>query len=134
MHERLSCYYKEDPDSGHSTRIGTALDGNGIYGQFINGGVKPTDLDACHGRTGVTPDSDGKEVYYYVITAEPPFTVGCFGPVSSIEECRKLYPSCGDGDEITITTTYGSGQYDLECPCYNSEGNNVGDGKPGYMP
>ena len=134
MHERLSCYYEADATTSHSTRIGTALDGNGIYGMNINGGVPPTDLDACHGRTGVTPDSSGAEVYYYVITAEAPFTVGCFGPIDSLEACQALYDGCGDGDTETVTTSYGTDDYDLECPCYNSQGNNLGDGKPAYMP
>ena len=48
--------------SGHSTRIGTAGDGKGIYGPFIDGGCEPSDLDVCGGRWGVTPDSDGKRV------------------------------------------------------------------------
>lgn len=64
----MSCLYKEDSANHHSTRVGTALDGNGIYGHNIDGGCAPTDLDACGGRTGVTPDSNGQEVYYYVIT------------------------------------------------------------------
>ena len=37
-HERMNCLYTADPVTGHSTRIGTALDGNGIYGHNIEGG------------------------------------------------------------------------------------------------
>ena len=61
-HESMSCLYRQDPDTGHSTRIGTALDGHGIYGKFISGGILPNDLDGCNGRLGVTPDSNGKRV------------------------------------------------------------------------
>jgi len=49
-HERMNCLYKADSATGHSTRIGTAADGNGIYGHNINGGCEPTDLDWCGGR------------------------------------------------------------------------------------
>jgi hypothetical protein len=66
-HERMTCLYTQDSTSGHSTRIGTANDGRGIYGKFVNGSVLPTDLDACNGRSGVTPDSGGLTVYYYVV-------------------------------------------------------------------
>ena len=58
-HERMSCLYESDASTGHSTRVGTAADGNGIYGMYIDGGVLPTDLDTCCGRSGVTPDSNG---------------------------------------------------------------------------
>ena len=49
-HERMNCLYTADPATGHSTRIGTAADGNGIYGHNIDGGCEPTDLDWCGGR------------------------------------------------------------------------------------
>ena len=59
----MSCLYESDASTGHSTRVGTAFDGNGIYGKYIGKNEKvPTDLDACGGRTGVTPDSNGKSV------------------------------------------------------------------------
>lgn len=120
-HEKMGCLYSADPSTQHSTRIGTALDGNGIYGKYIDGGVAPTDLDACGGRYGITPDSNGKTVYYYVVQDVAPFTVGCFGPVSSVDECRALYSSCGDGDEMTITTASGTMQYDPDCPCFDKD-------------
>eukprot|EP00854_Cymbomonas_tetramitiformis_P007695 gene7695-9157_t len=108
-HERMSCLFSSDPETGHSTRIGTMMDGNGLYGKYVAFDTLPTDLDACGGRTGVTPDSNGNEVYYYMVQERAPFTVGCFGPVSSIAECRALYSDCGNGDEITVTTAdYGT--------------------------
>merc|ERR1719440_147017 len=58
-HEKMDCLYSADPETKHSTRIGTAGDGNGIYGMYIDGGVVPDDLDWCGGRYGVTPDSNG---------------------------------------------------------------------------
>lgn len=125
-HERMGCLYTSDTATGHSTRIGTALDGNGLYGKYVDGGKVPTDLDACGGRTGVTPDSNGEEVYYYVVQDQPPFTVGCFGPVNSLEECKALYATCGD-DATEITTAAGSQLYDLDCPCYENGINVVRD-------
>jgi len=119
-HERMSCLYTAAPTTGHSTRLATMLDGRGLYGKFVATDTLPADLDACGGRTGVTPDSNGEPVYYYMVQDRPPFTVGCFGPVTSVEQCRSLYPdSCGNGDEITVTTdNYGSFRYDPDCPCY----------------
>jgi len=131
-HERLgygvsSCAISTvDPITGHSKRIATAVDGKGIYGPQITGGCAPTDLDVCGGRWGVTPDSKGKRVYYYVVQPFAPFTIGCFGPpkaktkAKQMAECRALYPKC-DGKAKTITTVYGTGQYDLDCPCFDPQ-------------
>ena len=51
-HERMNCLYSADPTTKHSTRIGTAADGNGVYGHNVDGGCEPTDLDcgAAGGR------------------------------------------------------------------------------------
>lgn len=135
-HERMSCLYQPDPVTKHSTRIGTAGDGHGIYGKHIHGGVEPDDLDACGGRFGITPDSNGQQVYYYSITSSAPFSVGCYGPVQSVQECRDLYPNtCGSGATVeTVTTVYGSGQYTLDCPCFDKDQSNVvGQGRPGFL-
>lgn len=136
-HERMSCLFETDEQTGHSTRLGTALDGNGMYGTFVNGGVLPTDLDVCHGRTGVTPDSNGEEVYYYMVTEEAPFSIGCYGPIDTVRECRDLYPECGNGDRYNVTTDWGTDLYDLDCPCFDNDGCNLGpancDGRPAYM-
>lgn len=135
-HERMQCLYESDPRTGHSTRIGTAADGNGIYGRFIDGGVEPTDLDACGGRFGVTPDSNGQVVYYYPVTSAAPFVLACYGPVNSVQECRDLYPAtCGATAEVVeVTTMYGTGLYTLDCPCFDeNESNVIGQGRPGYL-
>ena len=65
----------------HTTQVGWALDGFGIYVEYNARGQLLTDssLDACHGRTSVVP-WHGKEVdmYHYDMTMEFPYTVGCF--------------------------------------------------------
>ena len=135
-HERMSCLYTSDPLTNHSTRIGTAGDGNGMYGPYIEGGVLPQDVDACGGRFGVTPDSNGEIVYYYPITAQAPFSIGCYGPVDSVAECRALYPdTCGDATVVNVTTVYGTGEYTLDCPCFDANESNVlgTEGRPLYL-
>ena len=52
------------------------------------------------------------------------YTVGCFGPVSSVQECRELYATCGDGDDVVVTTAAGTITYDPDCPCFE-QGSNV---------
>jgi len=122
-HQSMSCLYTPDSVTEHSTRIGTAGDGNGIYGAFVDGGLVPTDLDACGGRYGITPDSNGQRVYYYVMQESAPFTLACFGP-GTVEQCRTLYPGCS-ASSTTLTTAFGSGSYKLDCPCFDSDRSNV---------
>jgi hypothetical protein len=118
-HERMACLYTSDLKTGHSTRIATMNDGRGLYGKYVGVNTLPTDLDACGGRTGITPDSNGLAVYYYMVQDRAPFTVGCFGPVTSVAACKALYPTCSDGGEIEITTREGIRKYDPDCPCYD---------------
>jgi hypothetical protein len=65
----------------HTTQVGWALDGFGIYVEYNSQGqlLTDSDLDACHGRTSVVK-WHGKEVdiYHYDMTMEFPYTVGCF--------------------------------------------------------
>jgi hypothetical protein len=65
----------------HTTQVGWALDGYGIYVEYNARGqlLTDADLDGCHGRTSVVP-WHGKEVdiYHYDMTMEFPYTVGCF--------------------------------------------------------
>eukprot|EP00543_Licmophora_paradoxa_P007693 CAMPEP_0202457364 /NCGR_PEP_ID=MMETSP1360-20130828/14408_1 /ASSEMBLY_ACC=CAM_ASM_000848 /TAXON_ID=515479 /ORGANISM="Licmophora paradoxa, Strain CCMP2313" /LENGTH=358 /DNA_ID=CAMNT_0049077433 /DNA_START=62 /DNA_END=1138 /DNA_ORIENTATION=+ len=147
-HERFNCLYTTDDQTGHSTRVGTAADGRGIYGPYIGEeedggdvvGILPNDTDTCGGRWGVTPDSDGQIVYYYPIKAYPPFTLGCYGPIDSVQQCRDLYPdTCGPEKAVveTITTMYGTGQYTLDCPCFDENHSNVlgnDQGRPAFLP
>jgi hypothetical protein len=65
----------------HTTLVGWALDGFGIYVEYNSQGqlLTDSDLDACHGRTSVVP-WHGKmvDIYHYDMTFEFPYTVGCF--------------------------------------------------------
>lgn len=68
-------------DKRHSGLFGYALDGFAIYGLLGETGqpLSNADLDACHGHTHRI-DWDGKptELYHYHLTAEYPYTIGCF--------------------------------------------------------
>lgn len=60
--------------------VGYALDGFGIY-SAAEGGKTLTnqDLDACHGHTGpVVWDGAQVQMYHYHLTAEYPYTLGCY--------------------------------------------------------
>ena len=135
-HTDLTCNYNSSDSSKHSPLIGIALDGHGIYGLHEGTAAAPV-LDACGGHYGnVSGDfSENGELgehcaYHYHTTTSAPFTVGCFGPVSSLDECRALFPdTCGDG-EVSITTANGTIQYDLFCPCYQHS-TEVPDSCPG---
>jgi YHYH protein len=65
----------------HTTQVGWALDGFGIYVEYNSRGqmLSTSDLDACHGRTSVV-DWDGKMVrmYHYDATLDFPYLVGCY--------------------------------------------------------
>jgi len=101
-----------------------------LYGKYEATNVLPTDLDACNGHFGFTPDSPTTSVYHHHITDAPPFSFGCYGPSATNElvtlaECRSYYTTCGDG-VTTLTTTKGNVSYDLYCPCYDkATGSNV---------
>lgn len=60
--------------------VGYALDGFGIY-SAAEGGKTLTnqDLDACHGHTSpVVWDGAQVQMYHYHLTAEYPYTLGCY--------------------------------------------------------
>jgi hypothetical protein len=129
FHERLICLYKQE--GKHSTQVGEALDGKGIYGKWENYEAQERPmLDACGGHWGPT-DETGELSYHYHVQDRAPFTVGCYGPnpdnsLVTVQQCRALYSGCGDGDEKTLTFADGKKmQYDPWCPCYDEEGNNV---------
>jgi hypothetical protein len=66
---------------GSSTLYGYALDGFGIYIERTADGALLTndDLDICHGRTStVLFNGKRQKMYHYVITAEYPYTLGCY--------------------------------------------------------
>lgn len=59
------------------------------------------------------------QVYYYMVQKYAPFTVGCFGyPGVTMKECRGLYTGCSTSASKTVTSDYGSGKYELDCPCF----------------
>ena len=76
----------DDPGTGHSTLVGYAFDGFGIYGPRGEDGneLATADLDECHGHTH-TVDVDGKQVelYHYHATKDFPYTVSCFRGTST---------------------------------------------------
>jgi hypothetical protein len=76
----------DDASTGHSSLVGYAYDGFGIFGRRGEDGIELTndDLDECHGHTHVI-EWDGRQVemYHYHATAEFPYTVGCFRGASA---------------------------------------------------
>jgi hypothetical protein len=81
-HTWSDCIDDPDGEKGkHSSLIGYAIDGFGIYGPKDTSGRTITNagLDACHGHTGPV-EWDGRTVnmYHYHFTAEYPYTIACF--------------------------------------------------------
>jgi hypothetical protein len=76
----------------HTTQVGWALDGFGIYVEYNAEGqlLTDADLDGCHGRTSLVP-WHGKmvDIYHYDMTMEFPYSVGCYvgtpSPPSELE-------------------------------------------------
>jgi hypothetical protein len=66
-----------DTDGAHSVMIGVLLDGYTVYGPWGDGGVAPTDLDACSGHTGTTPEFT-EAVYHYHLTETAPYSIPCY--------------------------------------------------------
>jgi hypothetical protein len=86
-HDVPPCILKK-ARKGHTTLVGYALDGYGIYVVKNKRGVMPTNrsLDACHGTTSkVMWNGHLRRIYHYVATYEYPYTVGCYHgtPVSN---------------------------------------------------
>lgn len=80
-HNMSSCVMDGAKPGGPPLLVGWALDGFGIFVERDAGGGLPAndELDECHGRTSTVP-WDGKDtsMYHYVVTAEYPYTIGCF--------------------------------------------------------
>ncbi len=77
----LSDCIEDTATSGHSSLVGYAFDGYGIYGYYDESGAEVTneDLDQCHGHTHtVAWDGQMVEMYHYHATHEFPYVVGCF--------------------------------------------------------
>ena len=61
--------------------LGYAIDGFGIYGPRGQDGKMLTNknLDECHGTTSkVWWDGKYVKMYHYVLTAQFPYSIGCF--------------------------------------------------------
>jgi hypothetical protein len=70
-----------DPGNEHSSLMGYAFDGFGIFGVRGEGGKTLTnaDLDECHGHTHIIEwNGDFVPMYHYHATYEYPYTLGCF--------------------------------------------------------
>lgn len=84
-------------DSGHSSLVGYAFDGYGIYGYYGEDGAEVTneELDACHGHTHMIEwDGQMVEMYHYHATHEFPYVVGCFHGTPAV---RALSAGAGQG-------------------------------------
>jgi hypothetical protein len=66
-----------DTDGEHSVLIGVLLDGFPVYGPQGADGAAPTDLDACSGHTGPTPEFPNG-VYHYHLTETAPYSIPCY--------------------------------------------------------
>jgi hypothetical protein len=149
LHMHAACAYDACDWSSHSPAIGFALDGRLIYGMWESQGTMPV-LDQCNGHTGDTPGSTVTGVgsadelvipamtgiyHYHMSGLEEPFTIGCFGPVSSLQECYDLYDECGD-DSTQITVKVGEETetitYDIFCPCWE-DGLDLHDDNKGWI-
>ena len=150
FHQKLACLGTDSAPAGHghSAKVAEGTDAakTPLYGVWENyaSDEKPL-LDACGGHFGVTPDSNGANVYHNHVQDKPPFFFGCYGPnddntMVTVEQCRALYstldvPGSGgskkacDGDLKTLTTALGSFQYDEWCPCW--DGSTSGNGIAG---
>ena len=63
--------------SSSSRLLGVLLDGFPVYAPRDSNGQAPTDLDACHGHTGATPDFPAG-IYHYHVSNTSPYISGCY--------------------------------------------------------
>lgn len=80
-YHNLSDCIEDTSTGGHSSLVGYAFDGYGIYGYYGEDGKEVTndDLDECHGHTHMIEwDGQMVEMYHYHATHEFPYVVGCF--------------------------------------------------------
>jgi hypothetical protein len=68
------------PGAEENAQVGWALDGFPVFGQRDAAGRELTnrDLDACHGRKEDVTINGRHYAYAYRLTAEYPYTIGCF--------------------------------------------------------
>jgi hypothetical protein len=90
----------EDSAAGHSTLVGYAFDGFGIYGFYGADGRELTnaDLDECHGHTHVIEWSGQfVEMFHYHATREFPYVLGCFRGTPSVRTLTAENSEQGSG-------------------------------------
>lgn len=111
-YHNLSDCIEDTAASGHSSLVGYAFDGYGIYGYYGEDGaeVENEDLDVCHGHTHtVAWDGQMVEMYHYHATHEFPYVVGCFHGEPAVHAL-----SAGEGRQgqapADTQSTQGSGQ------------------------
>ena len=98
-YHNLSDCIEDASNGGHSSLVGYAFDGYGIYGYYGEDGGEVTneDLDACHGHTHVVAwDGQMVAMYHYHATHEFPYVVSCFHGTPAV---RAL--SAGGGGQPT---------------------------------
>ena len=101
-HDLSPCAELQTDANGHSTLVGYALDGFGIFGPLdVNGARVDNDaLDECHGHVGPV-EWDGRvvEMYHYHYNDEYPYAVGCFRgtPISVARGDFNQQPGAGPG-------------------------------------
>jgi hypothetical protein len=86
-HSLTTCLTDSAASNAHSSLVGYAFDGFGVYGRRGDGGRELTnaDLDECHGHThAIVWDGERRVMYHYHATWEYPYTIGCYraSPVS----------------------------------------------------
>lgn len=70
-----------DAAGEHSVLIDYLFDGYPIYGPQDTGGDEPSDLDACLGHTGPTPEF-GEDTYHYHVSANANYISECLSGIS----------------------------------------------------
>lgn len=65
-----------DTAGQHSKMIGMAIDGFPVYGPNDTTGATPTDLDACNGHVGPTPEFP-QGIYHYHLLSASPYSLSC---------------------------------------------------------
>lgn len=87
---QTKCVVPTDTPGQHSPLIGWIFDGYGLYGQYSEGGVRPTNLDSCGGHTH---EINGTDVYHYHIPNSYPWSIGCFKGCPLVGNNRREFPA-----------------------------------------
>lgn len=102
-HSLTSCLPEVRLADGHSTLVGYALDGFGIFGPHGESGkaLRSADLDECHGHTHAIPWDGGSVVmFHYHSTPDFPYTVGCMRGTYAQADVRAISgPGPGQGGQ-----------------------------------